>query len=155
MASKIECPRCGGLSASFIQGVCRACYMRDYHQRRSAAAVTQCPRCGVASANFAQGVCRACYMRDYHQRRSAAAAKDKQMAQPNRTPQLGEVRRPLLSGNQDATPAAMSPLRRQNPTEGEPGALGRSSKPPRSVTARASAFASNAKRRAYTPVAFA
>jgi hypothetical protein len=92
MASKIECPRCGGLSASFIQGVCRACYMRDYHQRRS-----------------------------------AAAAKDKQMAQPNRTPQLGEVRparRPLLSGNQDATPAAMSPLQRQNPTEGEPGALG-------------------------------
>jgi hypothetical protein len=125
MASKIECPRCGGLSASFVQGVCRACYMRDYHQRRSAAAVTQCPRCGVASANFIQGVCRACYMRDYHQRRSAAAAKDKQIAQPNRTPQLGEVRparRPLLSANQDATPAAMSPLRRQSPRE--PGALG-------------------------------
>jgi hypothetical protein len=78
MTSKIECPRCGGLSASFIQGVCRACYMRDYHQRRSAAAVTQCPKCGVASANFVHGVCRACYMRDYHQRRSAAAAKDKQ-----------------------------------------------------------------------------
>jgi hypothetical protein len=60
-------------------------------------------------------------MRDYHQRRSAAAAKDKQMAQPNRTPQLGEAR-PALSANQDATPAAMSPLRRQNPRE--PGALG-------------------------------
>jgi hypothetical protein len=78
MASKIECPRCGGLSASFIQGVCRACYMRDYHQRRSAAAVTQCPKCGVASANFVHGMCRACYMRDYHQRRFAAAVKDKQ-----------------------------------------------------------------------------
>jgi hypothetical protein len=105
MASKIECPRCGGLSASFIEGVCRACYMRDFHQRRSATAVTQCPRCGVASANFVQGVCRACYMRDHHQRRSAAAAKDKQMAQPNRAPQLGEVgpaRPPLLSANSDA-----------------------------------------------------
>jgi hypothetical protein len=35
-------------------------------------------------------------------------------------PQLGEVhpaRRPLLSANQDATPAASSPLRRQNPRE--------------------------------------
>jgi hypothetical protein len=52
--------------------------MRDYHQRRSAAAVTQCPKCGVASANFVHGACRACYMRDYHQRRSAAAVKDKQ-----------------------------------------------------------------------------
>jgi hypothetical protein len=80
MASKIECPRCGELSAKFVQGVCRACYMRDYHQRRSAAAATQCPRCGVASANFVQGVCRACYMRDYHQRRSAAAPQDKQKA---------------------------------------------------------------------------
>jgi hypothetical protein len=79
MASKIECLRCGGLSASFVQGVCRACYMREYHQRRAAAAVTQCPRCGVASANFVRGVCRACYMRSYHQGRSAAAAKDQQM----------------------------------------------------------------------------
>jgi predicted nucleic acid-binding Zn-ribbon protein len=52
--------------------------MRDYHERRSAAAVTQCPRCGLASANFVQGVCRACYMRDYHQRRSAMAVNDKQ-----------------------------------------------------------------------------
>jgi NMD protein affecting ribosome stability and mRNA decay len=80
MASRIECPRCGELSANFVQGVCRACYMRDYHQRRSAAAVTPCPRCGIASANFVQGVCRACYMRDYHQRRSAAAGKDVQKA---------------------------------------------------------------------------
>jgi hypothetical protein len=39
--------------------------------------------------------------------------------------QLGEVHpahRPLLSANQDATPPAKSPLRRQNPRE-EPGAL--------------------------------
>jgi hypothetical protein len=78
MGSKIECPRCGGLSGNFVQGVCRACYMRDYHQRRSAAAVAECPRCHRASGNFVQGVCRVCYMRDYHQRRSAAAVKDKQ-----------------------------------------------------------------------------
>jgi hypothetical protein len=48
-----------------------------------------------------------------------------QAAQPTSRPQLGEVhpaRRPLLSANQDATPIAMSPLRRQNPRE-EPGAL--------------------------------
>jgi hypothetical protein len=94
MAPKIECLRCGGLSASFIQGVCRACYMRDYHQRRAAAAGTQCPKCGVASANFVHGVCRACYMRDYHQRRSAAAAKDKQMVFETRT--LGDSERPRL-----------------------------------------------------------
>jgi hypothetical protein len=94
MASKIECPRCGGLSASFIQGVCRACYMREYHQRRSAAAATQCPRCGVGSANFVQGVCRACYMRDYHQRRSAAAVEDKQMV--SRTPALAVSERERL-----------------------------------------------------------
>jgi hypothetical protein len=46
-------------------------------------------------------------------------------ASPNGTPQLGEVhpvRRPLLSANQNHTPAALSPLRRQNPRE-EPGAL--------------------------------
>jgi hypothetical protein len=45
--------------------------------------------------------------------------------QPKGTPQLGEVhpvRRPLLSANQNYTPAALSPLRRQNPRE-EPGAL--------------------------------
>src|SRR5450755_3006681 len=55
----------------------------------------------------------------------AALARVAQAAQPNGTPQLGEVhpaRRPLLSANQNATPFAMSPLRRQNPRE-EPGAL--------------------------------
>ncbi len=82
MASKIECPKCGGLGANLIRGVCRSCYMRDYHQRRSAAAVTQCPTCGVASANFVYGVCRSCYMRDYHQRR------DKQRVLE--TPTLGD-----------------------------------------------------------------
>ncbi len=87
MASKIECLRCGRVSASFIQGVCRSCYMREYHQRRSAVAVTQCPRCGVASANFVRGVCRSCYMRDYHQRRSASAVKDKQLV--SETPTRG------------------------------------------------------------------
>jgi hypothetical protein len=84
MASKIGCPKCGKLSASFIQGVCRACYMREYHQKRAAAATTQCPKCGVAGANFVRGMCRACYMRDYHERRAAGAAKDKQI-----TPTLG------------------------------------------------------------------
>jgi len=55
----------------------------------------------------------------------AALARVAQAAQPNGTPQLGEVhpvRRPLLSANQNDTPAALSPLRRQNPRE-EPGAL--------------------------------
>jgi hypothetical protein len=31
MALGNECPKCGALSISFVQGVCRACYMRDYH----------------------------------------------------------------------------------------------------------------------------
>jgi hypothetical protein len=39
----------------------------------------------------------------------------------SQTPQLG-VRRALLSANQNDTPAALSPLRHQNPRE-EPGAL--------------------------------
>jgi hypothetical protein len=55
----------------------------------------------------------------------AALARIAQVAQPNGTPQLGEVhpvRRPLLSANQNYTPAALLPLRRQNPRE-EPGAL--------------------------------
>jgi hypothetical protein len=73
MASKTKCPSCGEDGGNLIHGVCRACYMRDYHQKRSAAAVTECPRCGGVSANFVQGVCRACYMRHYHQRRSAPA----------------------------------------------------------------------------------
>ncbi len=76
MALQIECPKCGSASLSFVRGVCRACYMRDFHQRRSATAVTECPRCGVVSANFVHGVCRACYMRDYHQKRSASALTD-------------------------------------------------------------------------------
>src|ERR1700716_2972182 len=61
----------------------------------------------------------------WYQQGEAALARVAQAAQPNGTPQLGEVhpaRRPLLSANQDATPAAVSPLRRQNPRE-EPGAL--------------------------------
>jgi hypothetical protein len=94
MASKIECLRCGRLSASFVEGVCRSCYMREYHQRRSAAAATQCSRCGVASANFVRGVCRACYMRDYHQRRSAAAVEDRQMVPQTAT--LGDSERQRL-----------------------------------------------------------
>src|SRR5260221_13545164 len=59
------------------------------------------------------------------QQGEVALARVAQAAQPNGTPHLGEVhpaRRPLLSANQNATPAAMSPLRRQNPRE-EPGAL--------------------------------
>src|SRR3981081_256448 len=59
------------------------------------------------------------------QQGEAALARIAQAAQPNGTPQLGEVhpvRRPLLSANQNYTPAALSPLRRQNPRE-EPGAL--------------------------------
>jgi NMD protein affecting ribosome stability and mRNA decay len=76
MASKIECPKCGGASNSFVHGVCRACFMRDHHQRRSASAATECPRCGTVTANFVHGVCRACFMRDYHQRRSASLVTD-------------------------------------------------------------------------------
>ena len=59
------------------------------------------------------------------QQGEAALACIAQATQPNSTPQLGEVhqvRRPLLSANQNDTPAALSPLRRQNPRE-EPGAL--------------------------------
>src|SRR5213083_424895 len=59
------------------------------------------------------------------QQGEAALARIAQAAQPNGTPQLGEVhlvRRLLLSANQNDTPAALSPLRRQNPRE-EPGAL--------------------------------
>src|SRR5207245_7684821 len=59
------------------------------------------------------------------QQGEAALARVAQAAQPNGTPHLGKVhpaRRPLLSANQNATPIAMSPLRRQNPRE-EPGAL--------------------------------
>jgi hypothetical protein len=55
----------------------------------------------------------------------AALARIAQATQPNGTPQLEEVhpvRRPLLSANQNYTPVALSPLRRQNPRE-EPGAL--------------------------------
>jgi hypothetical protein len=78
MLSRIECPRCGVAVADFVRGLCRACYMRAYHQRRSAEAVTQCPSCGVVSANFVEGLCRVCYMRAYHQKRSAAAVTDKQ-----------------------------------------------------------------------------
>ena len=77
MASKIECSKCGAVSANSVHGVCRACFMRDFHQRRSASADAECPRCGVVSANFVHGMCRACFMRDYHQRRSASAVADK------------------------------------------------------------------------------
>jgi hypothetical protein len=47
------------------------------------------------------------------------------LPQPARIHELGEVHqhnRPLLPVDQDTTPTAMSPLRRQNPRE-EPGAL--------------------------------
>jgi hypothetical protein len=59
------------------------------------------------------------------QQGEAALARIAQAVQPDGTPQLGEVhpvRRPFLSANQNYTPAALSPLRRQNPRE-EPGAL--------------------------------
>src|SRR5580704_18693082 len=59
------------------------------------------------------------------QQGEAALARIAQAAQPKGTPQLEEVhpvRRPLLSANQNYTPVALSPLRRQNPRE-EPGAL--------------------------------
>jgi hypothetical protein len=87
-----ECPRCAGESANFIHGVCRACYMREYHQRRSAAAAAECPKCGGVSANFVHGVCRPCYMRDHHKRRSAPAVTDRQ-----RSPVTDGQRAPVTS----------------------------------------------------------
>src|SRR5262245_29916342 len=60
------------------------------------------------------------------QQGEAALARVAQAAKPNGTPHLGKVhpaRRPLLSANQDATPAALSPLRRQNPREEQASAL--------------------------------
>jgi hypothetical protein len=82
MAFEAECPKCGGASSSFVRGVCRACYMRDFHQRRSASIATDgegrriCAECREPRA-YARGLCRSCYMRDYNQRR---AASDKQSA---------------------------------------------------------------------------
>jgi hypothetical protein len=83
MAPKIECLRCGGLSASFVKGVCRACHMRDRHQRRAAAAAKDkqrvfetptligdtegqqlCVEC-KAPRIYARGLCVNCYMRGY------------------------------------------------------------------------------------------
>jgi len=80
MASTIECPRCDTITANLVDGVCRACFMREYHQRRSASAAAECPRCTAVSANFVHGMCRACFMRDYHQKRSAPVVTDKQRA---------------------------------------------------------------------------
>src|SRR5262245_42915005 len=60
------------------------------------------------------------------QRGEAALARVAQAAKPNGAPHLGKVhpaRRPLLSANQDAIPAALSPLRRQNPREEQASAL--------------------------------
>src|ERR1700686_3695139 len=54
-----------------------------------------------------------------------ALAQVAQATQPACVHELGEVyqhHRPLLPVDQDTTPAAMSPFRRQNPRE-EPGAL--------------------------------
>src|ERR1700757_298439 len=59
------------------------------------------------------------------QRRAMALAQVAQATQPACIHELGEVyqyHRPLLPVDQDTTPAAMSPFRRQNPRE-EPGAL--------------------------------
>src|SRR6202030_730145 len=59
------------------------------------------------------------------QRGAMALAQVAQATQPARIHQLGEVHqlnRPILPVDQDSTPTALSPLRRQNPRE-EPGAL--------------------------------
>jgi hypothetical protein len=83
MLAKIECPSCGVVSANFVKGLCRTCYMRAYHQRRSAAAVTDkqrvletsslidhcagqrfCIEC-KAPGIYARSLCRTCYMRGY------------------------------------------------------------------------------------------
>ncbi len=80
MISKMKCPRCGAVSANSVHGVCRACFMREHHRKRSASGGAECPRCGAISANFVHGVCRACFMRDYHQRRLASVAADNQKA---------------------------------------------------------------------------
>ena len=55
------------------------------------------------------------------QQGEAALARIAQATQPNGTPQLGEVhpvRRPLLSANQNDTPAALSPLSTPEPEGG-------------------------------------
>src|ERR1700758_1137342 len=59
------------------------------------------------------------------QRGAMALAQVAQATQPARIHELGEVHqhhRPLLPVDQDTTPVAMSPFRRQNPRD-EPGAL--------------------------------
>jgi hypothetical protein len=39
VAFSIECPTCGVVSGYFVRGVCRACYLRDHHQRRFVSSV--------------------------------------------------------------------------------------------------------------------
>src|SRR6202030_3630236 len=59
------------------------------------------------------------------QRGAMEQAQVAQARQPARIHELGEVHqlnRPVLPVDQDSTPTALSPLRRQNPRE-EPGAL--------------------------------
>jgi hypothetical protein len=86
MLSRIECPRCGVASTNFVKALCRACYMRNYNQRRSAAALTDkqrvfetstlidesavqrlCVEC-KAPGIYAHGLCRNCYMRNRQRR---------------------------------------------------------------------------------------
>jgi rubredoxin len=73
----IECPRCGVARANFAQGVCRACFMPDYHRRRSVSPSTVsrdsygqrlCIECR-GPGSYAHGLCAKCYMRDYRRRR--------------------------------------------------------------------------------------
>jgi hypothetical protein len=76
MASNIECPRCGVISSDFVIGVCRTCYMRDYHQRHfvSSATVTHdiygrrlCIECREPGT-YARGLCAKCYKREHQHR---------------------------------------------------------------------------------------
>jgi hypothetical protein len=86
MAPRIECLRCGGLSASFVKGVCRACYMREYRQAAATAAAKDkqmvfeprtlsdsegphlCVECKAPDLH-ARGRCYTCYMRGYMRER--------------------------------------------------------------------------------------
>jgi hypothetical protein len=86
MAPRVECLRCGGLSASFVKGVCRACYMREYRQGAATAAAKDkqmvfepltlggsegqhlCVECKAPDLH-ARGRCYTCYMRGYMRER--------------------------------------------------------------------------------------
>jgi 5-methylcytosine-specific restriction endonuclease McrA len=72
VARIVICKDCGEEKPHYAKGLCKRCYMRQYHEehpvRNRKGNLTHCAECGRNRLHYAHGLCRQCYDRQRHKK---------------------------------------------------------------------------------------